>query len=88
MRQERIHSRIDISDVGGELPGLLRGAHAHEVHARLGGIGDVGGEVEAALVLGAQQEVGESGFEERGPACAQGRDLRLVDVDADDLVAQ
>ncbi len=83
-----IHSRIDIGDVGGELAGLLRGAHAHEVHARLGGIGDVGGEVEAALVLGFEQQVGEAGFEERGPALAQGADLGLVDIDADDLMAQ
>ena len=75
--------------VGRELALALRGAHADEVDvAELGGVLGAGRETQLARrdVLG--QQLGQPGLEERHLALGQPRDLGLVDVDTDDLVAE
>ena len=44
VRQRSGEGSIDIGQIGGELPALLRGAHAHEVHPGTLDLCDVGRE--------------------------------------------
>ena len=85
---QRFHGRIDIGDIGGELAGLLRSAHAHEVHCGVGGAGDVGGEFEFSALLSLHEEFTQSRFEEGRTARSQCFDLRSIDVYSRDLMAQ
>ena len=89
VRRQRAERRVDVGHVGGEFALALRGAHADEVH--VGELGDLGvgrGEAQLAAVDVLGQQFGQAGLVERDLACPQPLDLRLVDVQADDLVAE
>ena len=84
-----VDRRVDVRQVGGVLALLLRRAHADEVHvAERGRLGVGGGEPQPAGRECRAQQLGEAGLEERQPPVGELVDLGLVDVQAEDLVAQ
>lgn len=85
--EEGVDGGVDVGEVGGVAVLALRGADADEVDGGAGGGGDVGGEREAPGGDAVGEDLLQAGFEERGLALGQGVDLVLVDVDADDFVA-
>jgi hypothetical protein len=86
--RQRVDGRVDVAQVRGVLALALRGAHADEVHLGVGDLGHVGGEAQPAGRHDLLQQLGQPGLVEGGLALAEQRDLGLVDVDPDDLVAQ
>ncbi len=86
--QETCEGRVDVRHVGRELVGLLRGAHAQEVHPGARRSGEVGGEGQATGVRGLAQQLGQPRLEEGGVGPGQRRDAVGVDVDPHDLVTQ
>jgi hypothetical protein len=85
-RRHRVDHGVDRAEV--RVPGVRgRRADRDEQQPRvLERVGDVGREVQAAAVL--RDEVGEAGLVDRDLAALQAVDLRGVDVDAPDVVAE
>jgi hypothetical protein len=80
---------LDVLQVGAHAVGALRGAHADEVHVgEVGGLGVGGAEPQPPGRQVAAQQLVEPGLVERHGTAGQLGDLRLVDVEPDDLVAQ
>jgi hypothetical protein len=87
-RGEGIHGGMHVAQVGGERPRLLRGADGDEVHGVATGLAHVGREAQPPGGEGPVEQLWQAGLEERRQAARECRDLRLVDVDADDVVAE
>jgi len=89
VRGQGAERRVDVGHVGGQLAVALRGADADEVHVgELGHLGVGRGEPQPAAVDVLGEQLGQPRFVERDLAGAQPVDLRRVDVQADDLVAE
>ena len=89
LRHQGVDHRVDVAQVCGVLPLLLRRAHAQEVHVgELGRLRVVGGEPQPPGGDVALQHLPQSGFVERDIPAAQFGDLAGIDVDADHVVTE
>jgi len=85
---ERFDRRVHVLEVCRVRVLPLRGPDGEEVDACVRYLGDVGGEAQSPRGKAAGEDFAESGFMERRLAGRQFSDLRRVDINSDDLVAE
>ncbi len=88
MRDERLERRVDVPEVGPGTVLALRRPHREEVDVGVRRRREVGREAQSTGRERLREELGQAGLEERRDPRIERRDLRLVDVDADDIVPE